>query len=77
MLPSERLSNQMRSQQQVIDQQHADYEALSRAEARARKELAAVQRELEVANRNLTKYYEAEYDHQVMVSPSCCFFVNE
>lgn len=58
----------MRSQQQVIDQQHADYEALTRAEARAKKELVAVQRELEVANKNLTKYYEAEYDHQVMVS---------
>lgn len=56
----------MRSQQQVIDQQHADYEALSRAEARAKKELAVVARELEVANTNLTKYYEAEYDHQVM-----------
>lgn len=63
---NERLSNQVRSQQQVIDQQHADYEALSRAEARAKKELAVVARELEVANTNLTKYYEAEYDHQVM-----------
>lgn len=63
---NERLSSQMRSQQQVIDQQHADYEAMTRAEARAKKELVAVQRELDVANKNLTKYYEAEYDHQVM-----------
>lgn len=63
----------MRSQQQIIDQQHADYEALVRSEARAKKELVAAQRELEVANKNLTKYYEAEYDHQVMVSELMLF----
>ncbi|KAG0720873.1 hypothetical protein GWK47_047600 [Chionoecetes opilio] len=63
---NERLISQMRSQQQVIDQQHADYEAMTRSEGRAKKELAAVKHDLEVANKNLIKYYEAEYDHQVM-----------
>ncbi|XP_063843658.1 myosin-7B-like isoform X3 [Scylla paramamosain] len=63
---NDRLSNQLRSQQQVIEQQHSDYEVLACSEARARKELAAVTHDLEVANKNLTKYFEAEYDHQVM-----------
>ena len=65
---SDRLSNQLRSQQQVIEQQHSDYEVLACSEGRARKELAAVTHDLEVANKNLKKYFEAEYDHQVMVS---------
>lgn len=74
---SDRLSNQLRSQQQVIEQQHSDYEVLACSETRARKELAAVTHDLEVANKNLKKYFEAEYDHQVMVSVFSHHWVSE
>lgn len=64
---SERLCNQIRSQQQVIDQQHSDYENLNRSEARAKRELMVVSRDLEVANQKLNEFYNADYESQVKV----------
>nr|XP_027227754.1 rootletin-like isoform X1 [Penaeus vannamei]XP_027227755.1 rootletin-like isoform X1 [Penaeus vannamei] len=62
---NERLCNQIRSQQQVIDQQHSDYENLNRSEARAKRELMVVSRDLEVANQKLNEFYNADYESQV------------
>ncbi|KAK3872751.1 hypothetical protein Pcinc_022186 [Petrolisthes cinctipes] len=63
---NERLCSQIRSQQQVIDQQHSDYETASRSESKAKRELMATSRDLELANQNLAKIYEADYELQVM-----------
>ncbi|CAL4071125.1 unnamed protein product [Meganyctiphanes norvegica] len=62
---NERLCQQIRSQQQIIDQQHSDYENLSRCETRAKRELAVATRDLDLANQALTKYYHNDYEMQV------------
>ena len=41
---SERLCGEVRSQQQLIEQQQGDYDQLARTEARAQRELAAIAR---------------------------------
>ncbi|XP_042228962.1 rootletin-like isoform X2 [Homarus americanus] len=62
---NDRLCNQIRSQQQVIDQQQADYENLNRSESRAKRELMVASRDLEIANQSLNKFYQADYELQV------------
>lgn len=62
---NDRLCNQIRSQQQVIDQQHSDYENLSRSETRAKRDLMATKRDLENANQNLNKFFQADYEIKV------------
>ncbi|XP_071520657.1 uncharacterized protein corn isoform X2 [Panulirus ornatus] len=62
---NERLCNQIRSQQQVIDQQQSDYENLSRSEGRAKRELMVVSRDLELANQNLNNFHPPGYETQV------------
>lgn len=62
---NDRLCNQIRSQQLIIDQQHSDYENLNRSEARAKRELMGVSRDLDTANQKLNKFYQADYELQV------------
>ncbi|KAK7073685.1 hypothetical protein SK128_017553 [Halocaridina rubra] len=62
---NERLCSQIRSQQVIIDQQHSDYETLSRSEARAKRELMTTSRDLDVANQKLNKYYHVDYELQI------------
>ncbi|XP_066940099.1 uncharacterized protein corn isoform X6 [Macrobrachium rosenbergii] len=62
---NDRLCSQIRSQQVIIDQQHSDYENLSRSEARAKRELMVVSRDLDLATQKLNKYYQEDYELQV------------
>lgn len=62
---NDRLCNQIRSQQQVIDQQQSDYENLSRSETRVKRELTVSKRDLDEANQNLKKFYQADYELEV------------
>ncbi|XP_064122472.1 sperm-associated antigen 5-like isoform X4 [Macrobrachium nipponense] len=62
---NDRLCSQIRSQQVIIDQQHSDYENLSRSEARAKRELMVVSRDLDLTTQKLNKYYQEDYELQV------------
>ncbi|XP_068241894.1 uncharacterized protein [Palaemon carinicauda] len=62
---NDRLCNQIRSQQVIIDQQQSDYENISRSEARAKRELMVVSRDLDSASQKLNKYYQEDYELQV------------
>ncbi|XP_076040995.1 microtubule-binding protein cornetto isoform X7 [Oratosquilla oratoria] len=61
----ERLSTQIRSQQQIIDQQHSDYETMSRSEARARREIMVLNKDLEMASQSINKFNQSENDTKI------------